>query len=270
MEDRIHVNGISIHVRQEGSGTDLVLTHGLGSSSAYWDRHLPVLTKHHRVLSWDVRGFGRSDKPEGPYSLDLFASDLVEILGKLGIARAHFVGTSMGGVITQRLALDYPRLLRSMILTSTSSQVGEVATKGWLRLADLIEERGFNADTSAAIRSFSPAFAARHPEEVALASRQTAANDPRSYAAAARAVSQYQWTEDLQRIQTPTLILQGIDDQLTPPGGSVIMSRNLPRARLLMIPEAGHNLPVEQPIAFESALLAFAAATDFGAAAPFP
>lgn len=265
LEDRVRVNGVTLHFRQDGSGGDLVLTHGLGSSGRYWDRHLPALSRHHRVLCWDVRGFGHSDKPAGPYSLDLFAADLAELVRALGIADAHFAGLSMGGVITQRLALDYPDLVRSMTLVSTSSKVGEFATNGWRRLADLIETNGFREDAEAARRGFSLGFAERHPEEIAAASRETAANDPAAYAAAARAVSHYDWTEQLVKVRIPTLIMQGAEDQLTPPGGSVILSRGLPQSRLLMIAGAGHNLPIEEPALFESALLAFTAGIDFKA-----
>ena len=76
-------------------------------------------------------------------------------------------------------------------------------------------------------------------------------------------MSDYNWTADLPRLTAPTLILQGLDDQLTPPGGSIKMSRGLPRARLLMIPGAGHNLPIEQPALFHTSVLAFAAGVDF-------
>ncbi len=232
---------------------------------AYWEPYLPALTRRHRVLIWDVRGFGDSDKPPGPYSVSGFAADLAALVGALGVRSAHFAGISMGGVITQRLALDFPHLLRSMILVSTSSQVSEAAAQGWDRLADLVEKRGFSPSAAAAARSFSPAFAEAHADAVEEASRITAANDPRAYGAAARAVARYHWTEELAGVQTPTLILQGADDQLTPPGGSVIMSRRLPRSCLLIVPAAGHNLPIEQPIVFESAISAFTAPLDWGA-----
>jgi pimeloyl-ACP methyl ester carboxylesterase len=76
-------------------------------------------------------------------------------------------------------------------------------------------------------------------------------------------VSDYNWTAELVHVRIPTLILQGLDDQLTPPGGAVKMSRVLPHARLLMIAEAGHNLPLEQPAVFHASVLAFTAGVDF-------
>jgi pimeloyl-ACP methyl ester carboxylesterase len=100
------------------------------------------------------------------------------------------------------------------------------------------------------------------PQEVKAMVARTAANDPRAYAAAARAIGSYDWTAELHRIRMPTLILQGLDDKLTPPGGSVRLNRGLPRSRLLMIPDCGHAVPLEKPELFTHAVLAFLAGVD--------
>jgi len=257
------VDGVRLHYVQQGQGSDLVLIHGLGADLHIWDADVETLAAHHRVVRADVRGFGASDKPPGPYSPGCFARDLDAVLAAAGVHDAHVLGISMGGVIAQRFALDFPSRVRSLILVSTSSEVGEKSVAAWQRLADLIERDGFDARSADASRAFSPAFAQRHPEIVAELGRRNAACDPAGYAAAARAVSDYHWTAELGRVGAPTLILQGLDDQLTPPGGSVKMSRALPRARLLLVPAAGHNLPIEQPQLFRAAVLAFAAGVDF-------
>ena len=97
---------------------------------------------------------------------------------------------------------------------------------------------------------------------MAESTRRTRANDPAAYAATARAFGSYAWTGELGGVRAPTLILQGLEDGLTPPGGSVILSRGIPRARLVMVPGAGHNLPLEMPALFTSAVLAFLAGVD--------
>ena len=260
---RARSGDVTLNYEIEGQGTDLVLIHGLGADLHIWDDDAPVLARHHRVLRPDLRGFGASDKPPGPYSPAMFASDVAGLLAACGVENAHVLGISMGGVIAQRLALDFPARVRSLVLVSTSSEVGQKSIAAWQRLADRIERDGFDAQTADASRAFSPAFAQGHPEIVADLGRRNAACDPRGYAAAARAVSDYNWTVDLPRLTAPTLILQGLDDQLTPPGGSVKMSRGLPHARLLMIPGAGHNLPIERPDLFHNAVLAFTAGVDF-------
>jgi 3-oxoadipate enol-lactonase len=135
----------------------------------------------------------------------------------------------------------------------------------WHRLADVIEKRGFDARSADASRAFSAKFARAHPQVVAGLGQRNASNDPCSYAAAARAAGEYRWTDQLSKIEVPVLILQGLEDQLTPPGGSVKMQRALPQARLVMVDGAGHNLPLEQPGLFRAALLAFTAGVDFSA-----
>jgi len=259
---RVTVGDIALHYEVEGDGTTMVLIHGLGGDGRSWEADAPVFARHHRVLRPDMRGCGASDKPPGPYSPALFARDLDALCARLGVGAVHVVGISMGGVIAQRLALDSASRVRSLVLISTSSEVSERATATWQRLADVVEREGFDTRTADASRAFSPSFTARHPEVVAEVGRRNAANDPRSYAAAARAMSDYHFTPELPRLKVPTLILQGLDDQLTPPGGSVKLQRALPHARLLMIADAGHNLPMEQPEVFRNSVLAFTAGVD--------
>ncbi|HVM98333.1 MAG TPA: alpha/beta fold hydrolase [Candidatus Acidoferrales bacterium] len=258
----IPIGDIQLNCEVDGEGTPLVLLHGLGGDLNYWAADAPVFAKHHRVVRPDLRGFGQTDKPAGPYSPGLFAGDVARLLDANRIEDAHVLGISMGGVIAQRLALDHPARVRSLVLVSTSSEVGASSIAAWQRLADKIERQGFDSASADARRSFSKGFAERHPEIVAELGRRNAACDPHGYAAAARAVADYNWTAELAMVTVPVLILQGLDDQLTPPGGSVKMSRVLPQARLLMIAEAGHNLPLEQPALFHNAVLAFLAGVD--------
>ena len=178
---RIGVGDIAFNYEQKGQGSDLVLIHGLGGDLHVWDADVPVFTRHHRVLRLDVRGCGASDKPAGPYSLALFARDVEALLAACGVAQAHVLGISMGGVVAQRLALDFPARVRSLVLVSTSSEVGETSVAMWRWLADLIEREGFDARTADASRAFSPRFAAAHPDVVADLGRRNAANDPRAY-----------------------------------------------------------------------------------------
>ncbi|MCX8073277.1 MAG: alpha/beta hydrolase [Candidatus Binatia bacterium] len=254
----VQVRGaVTLHYLDEGEGTPLVLLHGLGGNSHVWDEFIPHFTRYHRVVRPDLRGFGQSDKPAGPYTLADYSSDLDALLEQAQLGPVHLLGISMGGVIAQRFTLDRPERVRSLILVSTSSEVGPRATAAWLRLADMIESRGFGDNAVDATRSVSPAFAARYPERVRALGELTRQCDPRAYAAAARSVADYHFTAELRGVAQPALILQGLDDQLTPPGGSVKMARALPHARLLLVPEAGHNLPTEKPELFVFSVLSF-------------
>jgi 3-oxoadipate enol-lactonase len=260
------VNGTTLHYELAGDrGSLIVLTHGLGGELAFWSPHVAQLAAAHRVLRWDLRGAGASAKPPGPYTAALFAEDLAALLDALGEERAHLVGHSGGGVVSQRFALTFPQRTASLVLASTSSEVGEKAARAWLRLADTIERSGFGPERDPDPRGFGRRFATAHPEAVRALAQRTRQNDPAAYAATARAFGTYNWTADLGHVQAPTLILQGLDDQLTPPGGSVILARGIARSRLLMLPEAGHNLPLEMPELFSSTVLAFLAGLELAA-----
>ncbi len=169
----------------------------------------------------------------------------------------------MGGVIAQRFALDFSAHVKSLTLISTSSEVGPQAHAAWEKTAAIIEERSFSTNTSAAQRVFAPSFAKAHPDIVQEIVVRTAKNDRQAYAAAARAIGSYHWTEELRQVQAPTLIVQGMEDALTPPGGAIKMSRVLPRARLLMVPECGHAVSDEKPELLTRVILAFLAGVDF-------
>ncbi|TMA73640.1 MAG: alpha/beta fold hydrolase [Deltaproteobacteria bacterium] len=260
---RAELPDVTLHYDLRGTGAHLVvLTHGLGSDLEYWTPHLDALAAHHRVLRWDLRGAGGSGKPGGPYDVALFARDLAALHDHLGEPAAHLVGHSGGGVVSQRFALDFPERTRSLVLVSTSSEVGERAARAWSRLADMVERDGFGPAREPDVRAFGPTFAAGHPEVVRELAQRTRLGDPRAYAASARAFGSYGWTAELGRVRAPALILQGLDDALTPPGGSVILSRGIRRSRLVMVPGAGHNLPIEMPALFVTAVLAFLAGLD--------
>jgi 3-oxoadipate enol-lactonase len=257
------VDNVRLHYEHEGQGTDLILIHGLGMSLRDWDAHIPELTRYHRVLRFDVRGFGESEKPTGPYSPQLFARDLAGLARSCQVTHAHVAGISMGGVIAQRLALDFPELVQSLILISTSSEVNAKGQVAWEELAAGVEQQGFSTVASFSERLFAASFVAVHPEMVEERITRTEVNAPHAWAAAARAVSAFNWTADLAKVRVPTLILQGLEDGLTPPGGAVKMNRALPHSRLLFLPDCGHFVPDEKPEIFTNTVLAFLAGVDF-------
>jgi 3-oxoadipate enol-lactonase len=258
---RVSAAGIEFNYERSGSGSTLVLLHGLGGDATGWELDAEVFERHHDVVRWDARGHGKSTKAPGPYSPELFASDLAAFLTAIGVERAHVLGISMGGVVAQRFALDFPRMVDGLLLLSTSSEVGPQATEFWEKSARAVEERGFS-ESQVSNRGFALKYMAEHQEDVAAMAARQALNDPKSWAASARAVSAYNWTADLARVAAPTLILQGLDDVLTPPGGSVIMSRRIPNSRLLMLKECGHGIPLEQPEVYRQSVLAFLAGVD--------
>ena len=255
-------DGATLRYRLAGSGPVVALTHGLGGHLDSWEPTVAALQDRYTVLTWDVRGFGSSAKRPDDLSPEVWASDLAGLLDEVGADDAVIAGISMGGVISQRFARDFPARTRALILISTSSEVNERAEAGWNARADVIERDGLAkalAPTGPAL-SYGKEYRERHAEDIAEAARLTIErNDAASYAAACRAVSNIDYTADLETITCPTLILQGLEDAVTPPGGSVIMSRRIQGSRLVMLENCGHWIPTERPDEFHTEVESFLA-----------
>ncbi len=255
-------DGARIRYRVAGAGPVVVLTHGLGGHLDSWGSTVETFQDRCTVLTWDVRGFGGSDRRPDTMAPGTWASDLASVLDEVGAPDAVIGGISMGGVVSQRFALDFPERTQALILISTSSELNERAEAGWNARADLIERDGLAkalAPTGPAL-SYGKEYRERHAEDIAEAARLAIErNDDACYAAACRAVSDIDYTADLAAISCPTLILQGLEDALTPPGGSVIMSRRIPGARLVMLEHCGHGIPTERPKEFHTEVGAFLA-----------
>lgn len=255
-------DGARIRYRQEGRGPVVVFTHGLGSHLEAWEQTVATFRDRYTVLTWDVRGFGDSARRADTMAPETWSSDLAAVLDEVGADDAVIGGISMGGVVSQRFALDFPERTRALILISTSSEVNERAAAGWNARADIVERDGLAkalAPTGPAL-SYGKEYRERHAEDIAEAARLTIErNDAASYAAACRAVSNIDYTADLETVTCPTLILQGLEDALTPPGGSVIMSRRIQGSRLVMLENCGHAIPTERPDAFHAQIDAFLA-----------
>lgn len=248
---RAKVGEVELHYELAGSGNapTIALTHGIGGSADDFAPIVPGLASRYQVLTYDVRGHARSDRPASGYAIGQLAADLAGLLDRLSLAPAVIVGTSMGGTVAQRFILDSPERTLAAVIMSTSSEVNEQGRQRWERLAEEIERDG----VAAYVRRSRPApvtdaYLRQHPEVLA-AEEQRIRNNPdgRVYAQIARAVASYTYTQELDGVRLPTLVLVGAEDKTTPPGGSVIISRHIPDAELHILPGLGHNLAREGP-----------------------
>lgn len=258
---RAGVNGIELNYNVVGDGPVIVLTHGIGGTGDDLAALAERLAAHYRVVTYDVRGFGQSSRPADGYTLKQFAADLAGLLDQLGINQAIIGGHSMGGTITQRFILDYPERTRAAIIISTSSQVNEKGKAFWQGQADFIAEHGM----AAFVRRSRPAeyteeYLQDHPEIIEAEERRIRNNpDGRVYAQAARAVSDYYFTDELKSVTVPTLVMVGSADTQTPPGGSVIISRAITGSTLHILDGVTHGLPREIPDKAATLILSFLA-----------
>lgn len=260
---RIQVNDeLTLNYELDGDPTSqpvIVLTHGMGGSHASWDADVPELTERYAVLRWDVRGHGDSDKPDVPYDAAMHARDLAGLLRALNISDVLCGGNSMGGAITQRFMLDFPEMVRAGFLLCTSSEVGTNMATAWEQRATLAETEGMEAMLEAQASLGNANTSVREPSaEAERAGRALTLKIPGNvYARIVRAMAHYDWTAELSNLRAPVLILQGLQDTMTPPGGAVIMHRQIPMSQLVMMDQCSHAIQTDQPEQWRRHLLNF-------------
>lgn len=251
------VNGLSMHYETQGEGTPLVLLHGLGSSLRDWEYQLEAFASRYRVITVDLRGHGRSDKPKGPYSMALFAEDVAALLKKIVTESAHVVGLSMGGAVAFHLALDHSPLLKSLVVTNMSAMV-PVSTFTQKRLyysrLFISAVMGPKAMGTVIAKAVFP-----KPEMAGL--RETliarwAENPRRPYLAALRALKNWSVMDRLHHITCPALLIHSEHDY-APLDHKKEVAARMGRATLMTLPGTHHVVNVEEPASFNALVLHF-------------
>ena len=255
-----NINGFKMHYDLAGEGGGLVLLHGLGSSREDWQLQTPVFAQSWRVIAPDCRGHGDSDGPPGPYSIKLFASDVEALLESLDVSQAHVLGISMGGLVAQQLALDAPQRVKSLVLVNTFSHLsisGVGALFALLRRAIILQFFGMEQIGRFIGRQLFPK--AEQEELRRITAQRWAQNDKKAYRASSKAVLRFNVTERLGEISCPTLIISGANDRTVAPRHLEVLQRGIAGSRLVVIPDSTHATPIDQPQAFNAAVLEFLA-----------
>jgi len=246
------VDGTRLYYDDTGTGPPLLFVHGLGSSGRDWFEQVPRFRDRYRVLRVDLRGHGRSDRPEGPYHMAQFARDVAVLLRRLDAAPAHVVGLSMGGMVGLELAADAPGLVRSLVVANSAadtrlrtwhdvwfylSRRAAVQVLGMRRVGRLIARRLFvkpNQET--------------HRREFI---ERWAQNDKQAYLWSIDAIMGWSVMDRLDCITAPTLLVSS-DEDYTPVSTKNRIAAHLPQGDLAVVEDARHALPVERPEAFNA------------------
>jgi 3-oxoadipate enol-lactonase len=257
---KIHTNGIDVHYRVEGEGPWLVMSHSLGCDLHMWDEEARRLSKRYKVLRYDTRGHGRSSAPRGAYSFDMLVDDLHGLLHELGIASAHFVGLSMGGMIGQSYALRYPDTFASLALCDTSSRYPPEAEAAWLERIRTVEQEGMQALVAPTLeRWFTERSRKARLPAVEKAAAMIRATPAQGYVGCCHAIPKINVTARLKEIRCPALVIVGEGDLATPVAMAEEIHRAMPGSSLVIIPQAAHLSNLEQPEVFNQALERFLA-----------
>jgi 3-oxoadipate enol-lactonase len=223
----------------------LVLSNSLGSTSEMWDPQIPALSERFRVIRYEIRGHDSAPVPDGPYSLDDLGGDVIALLDRLGVERAHFAGLSLGGMTGMWLAVNAPERIDRLVLLCTSAMLAR--DHDWPLRARTVREKGTGAVAQAVVeRWFTPGYAEAHPD-VAEHMREMVADTPaEGYASACDAIAAMDLVEDLTRVTAPTLVIAGREDPATPPRHGEQIAGQIPGARLELV-DAAHLASYERP-----------------------
>jgi 3-oxoadipate enol-lactonase/4-carboxymuconolactone decarboxylase len=258
--------GARIFWRVDGDATKppLLLMNSIGTDMASWDRCLPFLLPHFRIIRMDARGHGASDVPQGEYSLDLLAGDAVAVLDAAGVESAMICGVSLGGMIGITLALAAPHRVKALVAACTSPRMDRSA---WEARIASVRSGGTEAIAEAALgRFFSAEFAASHKEVIDGFRAGLCSMSDAGYAGCGAAIRDMDLRPHLASINVPTLVIAGERDVSTPfRDHGRLIAEGIAGARVAML-DAPHLPQVETPSAFAAALLAFARSLDRGSA----
>ena len=254
------VNGISVNYTFDGPANAPVVTmsHSLATDLSMWDPTVPALTGRFRVLRYETRGHGATAAPRGAYTLDQLADDALALLRALGIARTHWVGLSMGGMIGQTVALKAPELFASLSLCDTSSRIPAEAKSAWQDRIKTAETQGMEPLVQPTLeRWFTEPFRKSRPEVIDKVAKMIRSTPAQGYAGCCAAISALDLTDKIGAIKIPTIVIVGEDDPGTPVAASKVISERIAGSRLEVLPKAAHLSNMEQPEAFNKALGGF-------------
>lgn len=241
------VGDLNFYYEIHGKGEPLVLIQGLGGDMTKWFRLTPALAAECRVIVFDNRGAGRSDKPDTPYSMEMMADDTAGLMDAIGLESAHIFGISMGGMIAQHFALRHTHKVRTLMLgcTRCGGPHSIIETGGPMPLnPDLVK----NLTAEERAREMLPflwseEFIGNNPEivEEQIASASTYPIDPKSYERQLQAANGHDTWDRLPNITVPTLVIAGDGDRLIPVENSRILAERIPGAELVIQKGTGHG-----------------------------
>ncbi|MEK6408505.1 MAG: alpha/beta hydrolase [Acidobacteriota bacterium] len=254
------VNGISIDYRDEGVGVPVIFLHAFPLNQTMWDDQVAALRNHCRAITLDLRGFGQSDAPQGPYLMDQLAADLRGLMAVLDIDRAVLVGLSMGGYISLAFYRNHPDAVRALVLADTRAGADtHEARERRLNSARKAEREGSRAIGEDVV----PLLLGRttlesRPSVVERVRTMIEGNSPQGIAGAQRGMAERRDSTDiLPGIDVPVLIIVGSEDTLTPVAEAESLLSGIRGARLRTIESAGHLSNIERPQEFNAVLTKF-------------
>jgi 3-oxoadipate enol-lactonase len=246
--DWIEVNGAVLRYEMSGEGDEvLVLIHHMGGTLESWAEILPQLNHTRRVLRFDMRGAGLSEKIRGTADIDVLVSDISALLDALGIkGKVSAVGIAIGGAVAIRFAARYGERVNSIVVTSPATGIPVERRPRTLKFADNVEQQGIRALADEIMTRTYPVVLRSNSKAFEDARSQLISNDSASLAGFYRMLAHLEMEEDFPKVRCATLVLAGSHDEIRPPSGVEKLALSLPNARFQVL-ESGHIMSVQSP-----------------------
>ncbi|MCE4613395.1 MAG: alpha/beta hydrolase [Desulfurococcales archaeon] len=266
-----------IYYEVKGSGPPLVLVEGLGYASWMWFFQVEDLSRDHKLVIFDNRGAGKSDKPNYPYTMEMFAEDLRTIIREVLLdSPAHILGVSMGGMIAQEFALKYPSLVKSLILVSTHHGGRDIDPTPPETLQAMFGEPPPHIKSERGLYRYKMSFALsrewinsnREVLERIIDLRLREPQPQEAYINQARAVIGFDVSKRLHEITAPVLIVHGDQDRVVPVGNAYKLHERIRNSSLAIFRGAGHLVIMERPADFNNLVRVFVREVEGGSYTP--
>ena len=250
---------LNLNYLKSGRGDPVVLIHGMGSDHTVWEGLIPLLRDDYETIAVDLRGHGHSSKTPGPYTIELFAEDISLFLKSLNIEQAHFMGHSMGGLVLQELAVEYPEIFKSLTLISSFTCIDPPLKEILINLKNIIIEEGYKAFFDECLKlANTPEFIKDNRELFSKVRDENArVCSVSSIVDTIDACLDVNLIDSIRDIRTPTLVIGGEKDVFTHTYHGIKIKEGIPNSKMNIIKGGCHNLLVEKPFETYSVIKRF-------------
>ena len=263
---KANVNGINVYYEVHGQGEPLVLIQGFGGGHEGWFFQTRAFKKHYRVITFDNRGIGKTDKSSGPYTIKTMADDAIGLMDYLGVDKAHILGASLGGMVALEIAIGYPERVSKLVLACTSTGEGEITDIHPEMLRAIgIKEGSTEVDfrsvdfVKAMSAIISLAFNKRLYRMLLLPISKVhmKLGGVGGHLEQMEAVAGHSIIDRLHLIEAPTLVITGMEDRIVSPHSSEVIESQIPNAKLVKVEGGSHAFFMEMRGRFNRDVLDF-------------
>lgn len=255
---QIKSNGVNFNYRVDGpdGAPWVVLSHSLATDLTMWDELTAALAPRYRVLRYDMRGHGGTEAVPGEYTLEMLVGDVVGLMDTLKIDKAHYCGLSIGGMIGEGLALDHSQRIKSASICDAPHTATPPFSQAWHDRIAQVRQGGIESIVESTVaRWSSEGLAERRPDIIARLKKMIRSTSVVGYCGCAAAIARLNYGPRLAQIGLPVQFITGAEDHGAPPENAREMHRRVAGSRFVEIEKAGHISNVEQPQAFNTAVL---------------